>query len=78
MAYHVDEFLDTWTKKRNFNYGPSGFMEAFKADFGIHTDVCSVQRPCESLQSCDLQGDPDSQGALLHRIHGANLMLYER
>ena len=63
MAYRVDDFLSTWLKSKGGKY-TNGMMEDFKNDHGIHTDVCSVQKPCESLQKCDLQSNPNSQDAV--------------
>ena len=39
-------------------------MELFKHDFGISTDVCTVQEDCESLQACSNQANPDSKDAI--------------
>ena len=64
MAYRVDDFLDNWLGEKKNSYGRNGLMEEFKSDFGIHTDVCNVQKPCESLQKCDSIGNPDSPDAI--------------
>ena len=59
----MDQFLDKWIKSKNKHF-PNGFLEAFKSDFGIHTDVCNVQKSCQSLQKCSNQGDPDGPDAI--------------
>ena len=64
MAYQVDDLLKNWTTSKNNNYSSRGLMEDFKKDFGIQTDVCSVQKPCPALQSCSNQANPDADNAV--------------
>lgn len=64
MAYQVDNLLKNWTASKNNQYSSLGLMEDFKNDFGIQTDVCSVQKPCPALQSCSNQANPDADQAV--------------